>query len=75
MKTISLEDLERQPVARKQELGIVGVDFLPVNDAPGAPDPNGPLASHRRELSRARAQTAVQGQRRVMHRHVVPPAG
>jgi hypothetical protein len=32
MKTISLEDLERQLVARKRELGIVGVDFLPVND-------------------------------------------
>jgi hypothetical protein len=32
MKTINLEDLERQLVARKRELGIVGVDFLPLND-------------------------------------------
>jgi hypothetical protein len=32
MKTISLEDLERQLVARKRELGIVGVNFLPGND-------------------------------------------
>lgn len=32
MKTIKLEDLERQLVARTRELGIVGVDFLPLND-------------------------------------------
>ena len=32
MKTINLEDLERRLVARKRELGIVGVDFLPLND-------------------------------------------
>jgi hypothetical protein len=32
MKTISLEDLERRLVARKWELGITGVDFLPLND-------------------------------------------
>jgi hypothetical protein len=32
MKTISLDDLERQLVARKRQLGIVGVDFLPMND-------------------------------------------
>jgi len=32
MKTIKLEDLERQLIARKRELGIVGVDFLPLND-------------------------------------------
>jgi hypothetical protein len=32
MKTIKLEDLERQLVARKRELGIVGVGFLPLND-------------------------------------------
>ena len=32
MKTISLEDLERRLVARKRELGITGVDFLPLND-------------------------------------------
>lgn len=32
MKTISLEDLEQRLVSRKRELGIVGVDFLPLND-------------------------------------------
>ena len=32
MKTINLENLERQLVARKREVGIVGVDFLPLND-------------------------------------------
>jgi hypothetical protein len=32
VKAISLEDLERRLVARKRELGIVGVDFLPLND-------------------------------------------
>jgi len=32
MKTICLEDLEQQLIVRKRELGIVGVDFLPVND-------------------------------------------
>ena len=31
MKTINFEDLERQLVARKRELGITGVDFLPLN--------------------------------------------
>lgn len=32
MKTIKLEDLERQLIARKRALGITGVDFLPLND-------------------------------------------
>lgn len=32
MQTISLEDLERRLVSRKRELGIAGVDFLPLND-------------------------------------------
>ena len=32
MKAISFEELERRLVARKRELGIVGVDFLPLND-------------------------------------------
>jgi len=32
MKTINVENLERQLVARKREVGIVGVDFLPLND-------------------------------------------
>jgi hypothetical protein len=32
MKTISLADLERQLIARKPKPGIVGADFLLVND-------------------------------------------
>jgi hypothetical protein len=55
MKTISLEDLERQLIVRKRELGIVGVDFLPVNDGTRR------TASKRRLLRTIAENAAAQG--------------
>ncbi len=32
MESINLRDLERRLIARKRELGILGNDFMPLND-------------------------------------------
>ncbi len=32
VQTITIEEIERKLIARKRELGITGVDFLPRND-------------------------------------------
>jgi hypothetical protein len=55
MKTISLDELERRLVARKRELGIVGVDFLPLNDGTRR------TASKRRLLRAIAESAAAQG--------------
>jgi hypothetical protein len=55
MRTIRLEDLERQLVARKRQLGIVGIDFLPVNDGARR------TASKRRLLTTMAESAASQG--------------
>ncbi len=52
MKTIKLEDLERQLIARKRVLGITGVDFLPLNDGARRTD-------SKRRLLRAIADNAA----------------
>jgi hypothetical protein len=52
MKAISLEELERRLVARKRQLGIVGVDFLPLNDGTRR-------TTSKRRLLRAIAENAV----------------
>jgi hypothetical protein len=57
MKTISLEELERQLVARKRELGIVGINFLPVNDGTRR------TASKRRLLKTIAESAASQGRK------------
>ena len=57
MKTISLEELERRLVARKRELGIEGVDFLPLNDGSRRTE------SKRRLLRRIAENAAAQGRR------------
>jgi len=57
MKTIKLEDLERQLVTRKRELGIVGVDFLPLNDCTRR------TASKRRLLRIIAENAAAQGRK------------
>lgn len=55
MKTISLDELERRLVARKRELGITGVDFLPLNDGARR------TASKRRLLRAIAENAASQG--------------
>jgi hypothetical protein len=57
MKTIKLEDLERHLVARKRELGIAGVDFLPYNDGARR------TASKRRLLRVISENAAAQGRK------------
>jgi hypothetical protein len=52
MKTISLDELERRLVARKRELGIVGVGFLPLNDGTRR-------TTSKRRLLRAIAESAA----------------
>jgi hypothetical protein len=55
MRAISLEELERRLVTRKRELGIVGVDFLPLNDGMRS------TASKRRLLRAIAENAASQG--------------
>lgn len=55
MKTITLEELERRLIARKRELGIVGVDFLPLNDGARRTE------SKRQLLGKIAENAAVQG--------------
>jgi hypothetical protein len=52
MKTISLDGLEERLIARKRELGIIGVDFLPLNDGTRR-------TASKRRLLRAIAENAV----------------
>ena len=52
MQTISLDELERRLIVRKRELGIIGVDFLPVNDGARR-------TASKRRLLRAIAENAV----------------
>ena len=60
MQTISLDELERRLIVRKRELGIIGVDFLPVNDGARRTASKAALAaSHRRECRRPRADAAL----------------
>ena len=55
MKTIKLENPERHLVARKRELGIAGVDSLPLNDCARR------TASKRRLLRATSENAAAQG--------------
>ena len=55
MKTISLDELEECLIARKRQLGIAGVDFLPLNDGKRR------TASKRRLLRAIAENAAAQG--------------
>jgi hypothetical protein len=52
MKTVSLDELERHLVGRKRALGIVGVDFQPLND-------DARRTASKRRLLRAIAKSAA----------------
>jgi hypothetical protein len=55
MKTISLDELEEHLITRKRQLGITGVDFLPLNDGKHR------TASKRRLLRAIADNAAAQG--------------
>lgn len=55
MKTINLDELEECLIARKRQLGIAGIDFLPLNDGRRR------TASKRRLLRAIAENAAAQG--------------